>query len=56
MRIFWSFDVLFGMVSGILFREENPFVWLLIGSLGFAGVWSWGRPLSSYLSNRDGKD
>jgi hypothetical protein len=48
MRIFWSFVVLFGMLSGMLFREENPIVWLLIGLFGLAGVWSWGRALSSY--------
>ncbi|WP_366249687.1 hypothetical protein [Terribacillus aidingensis] len=55
MKIIGSFVVIFGMVSGMLFREENPIVWLLIGVLGLAGVSSWGRPLSSY-SNRDGKD
>ncbi|QXE03221.1 hypothetical protein [Terribacillus sp. DMT04] len=56
MRILSSIIVLFGMISGLLFLEQRFFVWLALGVLGLAGVWSWGKPLSAYLSKRDRKE
>ncbi|MFP7493957.1 hypothetical protein SFC66_09245 [Terribacillus saccharophilus] len=53
MRIFWTYVVLLGMISGMLFYEDSFIKSVIIGLAGLAGVWSWGRPLKDYLHKRE---